>query len=256
MKKIILFLCAILLCSPAFTAENTSAGAHVSQISMIKKYKDISHNPIVITKMKEQAKNLSDEEKSVIKKYVFGAVRGEDTYLLINCNLRGNLDKYIPKKEITKPLKYRLDYYANQLSVPISKTKVPKNIILYRGVDDKGIKLIFADKKINDYVTKPVNEENLKMLKDKLIGATYTEKGFMSTSYDINCAKPTKFRFEVNTPKNMQAVLIEDLGKKKEKEVLINKNTRWKVTNISIKTDKKAKRDYYLISVKYIIGNY
>ena len=65
----------------------------------------------------------------IIKKYVFGAERGEDTYLLINCYLRDNLPDYIPKKEITKPLKYRLDYYAKSLSVPISKTKLPQNMI-------------------------------------------------------------------------------------------------------------------------------
>lgn len=253
MKKIIVFLCLILLCTPVFAVENiVSAGVYVSQISMIKKYKDINHNWRVLNKMKEQTKNLSEEEKAVIKKYVFGAVRGEDTYLLINCNLRGNLEKFIPPKEVTKPLKCRLDFYADQLSAPISKTRLPQNIILYRGVDDKGIKLIFAGKKINDYVNKPVTEDNLKVLRQKLIGAIYTEKGFMSTSYDINCAKQTKFIFEVNAPKNMQAVLLEDLGKKSEKEVLINRNSRWEVTDIIMDKNKKTKQDFYKIKIKFI----
>lgn len=253
MKKIIVFLCAVILCAPVMSVENiVSAGVYVSQFSLMKKYKDIAHNPIAVNKMKNQTKNLTQEEKEVIKKYVFGAVKGEDTYLLINCNLRNTLQYYIPKKEITKPLKCRLDYYANQLSAPISKTRLLQNIILYRGVDEKGFKLIFADKKLDSYIDKPVTEENLNVLKQKLTGAVYTEKGFMSTSYDINCAKQTKFIFEIDAPKNLQAVLIEDLGKKDEKEVLINRNSQWKVTDIKIDKNKKTKQDFYKINIKLI----
>jgi len=250
MKKIIIFMCAILLCAPVFSVENiVSAGAYVTQISMMKKYKNISWR--TINKMKSQAKSLSEEEQAVVKKYVFGAVRGEDTYLLINCNLRENLDKFIPKKEITKPLKYRLDYYAEQLSAPISKTRLPQNTILYRGVDDKGIKLMFANKKIDNLIDKPVSEENLQIIKQKLVGTKFDEKGFMSTSYDINCAKQTKFIFEVNTPKDMQAILLEDFGKKQEKEVLINRNTRWEITDIKISANK-AKENFYMVNIKFV----
>jgi len=253
MKKIIIFCCAIFLCMPVFSVENiVSAGVYVSQMSLLKKYKDINHNWRTINKMKAQANNLTGEEKEVVKKYVFGAVRGEDTYLLINCDMRNNLDKFIPKKEVTKPLKYRLDYYANQLSAPISKTRLPQNIILYRGIDEKGMKLIFADKNINQYIDKPVSEDNLKILKQKLIGAYYYEKGFMSTSYDINCAKQTKFIFIVNAPKNLQAILLEDLGKKSEKEVLINRNSKWEITDIIIDTSKKTKQYFYKINIKYV----
>ena len=253
MKKIIIFLCAVLLCAPVFSVENiVSAGVYVSQLSMMKKYKEISHSPIVLTKMKNQAKNLSEDEKAVIKKYVFGAVRGEDTYLLINCNLRNTLQYYIPKKEITKPLKCRLDYYADQLSAPISKTRVPQNIVLYRGIDEKGMKLIFAQKNINDYIDKPVSEENLKILKSKLVNSVFVEKGFMSTSYDINSVKQTKFIFKVDTPKNMQAVLIEELGKKAEKEVLINRNSKWVIKDITIDTSKKTRQDFYKVEILFV----
>ena len=253
MKKVIIFLCAIFLCAPVFSVDNiVSAGVYVSQFNLMKKYKDINHNPIAINKMKNQVKNLTEDEKEVIKKYVFGAVRGEDTYLLINCNLRNTLEYYIPKKEITKPLKCRLDYYAEQLSAPISKTRLPQNIILYRGVDEKGIKLIFAGKNIDAEINKPVNDENLSILKQKLINKTFIDKGFMSTSYDINCAKQTKFIFEVNAPKNLQAALIEDLGKKTEKEVLINRNTKWVVSDIKIATGHKTKESFYKISIKFV----
>ena len=42
MKKIIIFLCAVMLCTPVFSAENiVSAGVYVTKMSMMKKYKDI-----------------------------------------------------------------------------------------------------------------------------------------------------------------------------------------------------------------------
>ena len=253
MRKIIIFLCAIMLCSPAISSDTKifDAGKDVSQASIIMPYKDVSKKWHVINKMKKQTKQLSEEDKSIIKKYVFGAVRGEDTYLLINCNLRGTLQYYIPKKEITTPLKCRLDYYANALSKPISKVKLPQNMILYRGVDEKGIKLIFKGKGIDAIVNKPVNESNLALLKQKLDGAVYEEKGFMSTSYKKDCAKKTKFIFEVNAPKNLQAVLLEDIGKQVEKEVLVNRGTKWEVTDVYIDSDKNSKRSFYVIKIKF-----
>lgn len=254
MRKIFIFVCIIFLCMPVFSiAQTTGAFSDVSQISLVMKYKDISHNWRVINKMKNQAKSLSEEEKAILKKYVFGAVKGENTYLYINCNLRNNLELFMPKKQITKPLRCRLDYYAKQMSMPISKTKLPQNMILYRGVDEKGIKLIFANKNISNYINKPVTEENLKFVKKILVGAIYEEKGFMSTSYDITCAKQTKFMFEISAPKNLQAVLMEDLGKKQEKEILVNYNTKWEVTDVTIEKSKKTKKDFYKIKVKSVL---
>lgn len=254
MKIFIIFLCAILLCNPVFCADTkiSKTGADVSQASIIMPYKDVSKNWRTINKMKKQTRQLSEEDKSVIKKYVFGAVKGEDTYLLINCNLRGTLEYYIPKKEITKPLKYRLDYYANALAKPISKVKLPQNMVLYRGVDEKGIKLIFKNKGIDTIAGKPVNESNLALLKQKLDGAIYEEKGFMSTSYNKKCAKKTKYMFEVNAPKNIHAVLLEDIGKQVEKEVLINMRTKWEVVDIRIDQDIKTKYSFYVIKIKFI----
>ena len=256
MKNIILsLLLSFFLCNCALCANTDlyTTGADVSYASILMPYKDISHKWRTISKMKTQAKNLSEEEKAVIKKYVFGAVRGEDTYLLINCYLRDILPQYIPAKEITKPLKCRLDYYARSMSVPISKTKLPQNMVLYRGVDEKGIKYLFPKKSLDNIINKPVSEANLSDFKKQILGEKYIEKGFMSTSYDINCSRQTKFIFEVNAPKNLQAVLLEDLGKKQEKEVLINKGTKWEVTDINIDTNKKTKKDFYRIKIKFLL---
>ena len=253
MKKLLILFFAVvhMLSFYSYASKIPSAGDDVIAASIILPYKDISHKWRVINKMKNQAKNLTDEEKSVIQKYVFGAVRGEDTYLLINCYLRNILEDYVPAREITKPLKFRLEYYAKCLSTPIAKVKLPQNMILYRGIDEKGMKYLFPKKNLANVISKPISENNLELLKKEIVGELYVEKGFMSTSYDKNCARQTKFMFQVNAPKNLQAVLIEDLGKKQEKEVLINKNTKWKVSDVKIDSDKKSKRDYYLITIKY-----
>ena len=255
MKKLLVMLSAFaLLCgSFSYAAKVPSAGDDVVAASIILPYKDVSRRWRPLNKMKNQTKNLTDEEKSVIQKYVYGAVRGEDTYLLINCHLRGILQHYIPAREITTPLKCRLDYYAKALSTTIAKTKLPQNMILYRGIDEKGMKYLFPNKNLSAVLSKPISNENLEILKKQIVGENYVEKGFMSTSYDKNCTRQTKFVFQVNAPKNLQAVLIEDIGKKQEKEVIINKNTTWKITDVSIYSDKKTKREYYLITIKYVL---
>ena len=104
MKRILFFIIAelLLFCSVNVYATG-GADSDVSQASLLMPYKDISRKPRALNKMRLQAKNLSDAEKSVIKKYVFGAVRGEDTYLLINCYLRDTLEFYIPKKKLQNP---------------------------------------------------------------------------------------------------------------------------------------------------------
>ena len=255
MKKFLVcfFMLASLFTPAVFASKVPTAGDDISAVSVVMRYKDVSHNWRVLNKMKTQAKTLSEEEKSVIKKYVYGAVRGEDTYLLINCHLRNILPQYVPAREITTPLKCRLDYYAKALSTVITKMKLPQNMILYRGIDEKGMKYLFPNKNLADVISKPVSVENSEKLKQQISGEYYLEKGFMSTSYDKSCARQTKFIFEVNAPKNLQAVLIEDIGKKQEKEVIINKNSKWKVTDVSVGLDKKTKKQYYLITIKYAL---
>ena len=254
MKKFFLIVLIILLNFQTVFADDIKvpkAGDNVSHISLLKPYKNVS--ALTLKQMREEARKLSETDKNIITKYVYGAVRGEDTYLLINCYLRGTLEYYIPEKEITKPLKFRLEYYANALTAPVAKAKLPKNIILYRGIDAKGMKLIFKDNNINPILNNPVNTENLAILKKNTINKTFTEKGFMSTSYDIKCIRHTNFIFKIHAPKNLQALLIEDIGKKNEKEVLINKNSEWKVTNIEIQTDSVTKKDVYMITLKYVV---
>lgn len=256
MKKFYISLVVImLLCMPAGFGVQTyqALTKGISHISLVKKYKDVSKNFLVINKMKQQTKALSNDDKNVIKKYVFGAVKGEDTYLLINCYLRGNLQDYISKKDITTPLKCRLKFYADALESTIAKAKLPQNMILYRGIDEKGMRALFGlgvKEYGNVVLNQPVSTENAELLSKNIKGQKFTEKGFMSTSYDKNCIKKTKFRFEVRAPKNIQAVLIEELGKPQEKEVIINCGYNWEVVAVSAEFDKSSKTTYYNIVIK------
>ncbi|MBR6127928.1 hypothetical protein IKQ21_09615 [bacterium] len=257
MKNFLIVLVCILLCNivPSFAASYTQLTSGINEVILIKSYKDVGKNFIVIEKMKRIAKNLSQDDKNIILKYVFGAVKGENTYLLMNGYLRGDLHLYIKKQDITKPLKSRMQYYADSLSSSISKTKLPKNMLLYRGVDEKGMGSIFADKDIKDVLSKPVSYENTNYIKNKINGYVFTEKGFMSTSYDINYAKKTKFIFYVKAPKNLQAVFVDGVRTSNEaqtKEIIINNGYKWKVTDVDFVLRKDGSK-YYKITLKLVL---
>ena len=251
-KKIILWTVFVLLIvQSVFAASSYSQLVNgVSQVSLMKSYKNLNVNMFALSKTKKQAKNLSEADKSIITKYVYGAVKGEDTYLLMNSYLRGNLNLYLNPKDITKPLKSRMEYYSNSLAGTISKVKLPQNTILYRGVDEKGFCFIFPENNIHEYTSKPVTDTNGIALKNKLYSKTFVEKGFMSTAYDINYAKKTKFIFEIKAPKNIQAVLVDGIRPEspQTKEIIINRGYKWKVTDVAA-----VDGSYYKITLKLVL---
>ena len=81
------------------------------------------------------------------------------------------------------------------------------------------------------------------------MNSIYEEKGFINSTYDINQIIDSKYIFELNVPKNTQAVLMDIFGRKKE--ILINKNTKWEVVNIRL--EKNNKTSYYKISLKPVL---
>ena len=56
--------------------------------------------------------------------------------------------------------------------------------------------------------------------------------------------------FEISAPKNLQVVSMEELDKKRAKEVVINKQATWKITDINIDSNKNGK--YYRIKIKFV----
>ena len=251
MKKIITLCVLLLFCTSVIGANNyTSLTAGISQISLMKKYKNV--NLISQGKLKKECIKFTQEDRYVIIKYVMGAVKGENTFLLTNCYLRDNLSKYLSPKDITKPLKCRLQFYADSLAKTVSKTKLPQNTILYYGAEDKEVYSMFATKGVDNIISQSVSEENLAVLKSKLLNKEFTEKGFLLTSYEKNNIKKTKFRFIINAPKNLQAVLIDEIVNQENKQVLINAGYKWKVTNIEIFSDNDKAR-YYTLTIKLVL---
>lgn len=223
----------------------------VSSMSLMKPYKDASLHPILLSKMKKNANLLSEQDRDIIRKYVFGAVRGEDTFLLINCYLRGNLHDYIPPKEISKPLGCRLGFYAEGLRKSIAKSKIPQNVILYKALPEKDLNCLFSDKNVAELISAPVSEKNAVLLNNYLHNFKYTDKGFLLTTYDKNSLKSSKFVLELKVPQNVQAVLLDTQDKKDNKEVIINEGYRWEIVNVSQEYNRYSKDPYYNIVVQY-----
>jgi len=252
-KNYIFFL--ILLISFAIQAPAiASSSCHsISPASVLKPYKDVSSRWIVLNKLKKQFQNLPEKDKSILSKYIFGAVKGENTFLLINSYLRGDLYKYISKKDINKPLQMRLKMYSDQLSGAISKGRLPQNMLLYSEVEDKTFTTLFPDKTLLQIINAKISDENTNLIKTKLNDTKFKEKGFMLASYDKNFTQKTKIRFEIKAPKNIQAISIEDLNKQYQKQIIVNKGYEWKITDIKNMKDKHSDQDYYLITIKIVL---
>ena len=249
-KIFVVFFVFIIFAQTITAEQNVTSG--ISKISLIKKYKDINLRFLTINKLKQQTQNLSDIDKKTIIKYVCGAVRGEDTFLLINCYLRNNLSDYLKPKDINKPLKCRLSFYVDNLSRAVAKSKIPQNIILYKGINNKDLRWILKGKNINDITDKPVSESIAEEYNKKLAGYKYTEKSFMLTSYDKNLTENTPYMLEIKTPKNVQGVLLDEITGKHSKSVLINKGYRWEIQKVSIYTDKKNNQHYKITIRLYL----
>ncbi len=250
MKKYLVILLALLfMTAPAYS--DYAVNSTVSKGSLLKTYKDISYKPMTINKLKNSSKNLDEDSKSVIKKYVYGAVKGEDTFLLINGYLRGNLNSYISKKDITKSLEQRLNYYSVGLKTAIAKVKLQKNMLLYKGLDEKELQTYFAAQNINTSSLSKVSDSNVAELKKKLQGVSFVDKGFMTVSYDKYFTTRTKYKFEIRAPKGMQAILTDGISGKNMKELIINSGYKWQVVDVKKGYDLNRKEHYYNIVLKY-----
>ena len=256
MKKIFLFFCCVCFMQNIVFANSQSYSeltSGISQAALFKPYKYALKRPLILNKIKKQTYALSEIDRTVIKKYVVGAVKGEDTFSLMNANLNYNLGRYLSQKDITNPLKARLNMYADDLSKTLSKTALPQNILLYYGVDDKELLGLFPGKNLEQYLLQPVSDDNLRSLKSTMSGSEFTESAFMKATYDKNFAAPTKFRFEIKAPKMLRAVVIESITQNGRKEVLINKGYKWKIVDITKAYDSNNKSYYYQFTIKLLL---
>ena len=229
-------------------SDYTSLTSGISTITINRKYTDICLRPFSVKKLKQQEQSLNADNISVISKYTNGAVRGEKTFLFMNAYLRNNLNDYIKQNDITNPLKHRLKFYADSMSAVLSKTRLPLNTVLYSSLNDKDLKALFTNKDVIQLLNKPISNESMVALKAKLYNVKFIDKGFILATYDKKCTANSRYVFKICAPKNLQAVLIENIRNNNKKEVLINKGYCWKISEISIENDRE--QPYYLITLK------
>jgi hypothetical protein len=114
----------------------------------------------------------------------------------------------------------------------IKEFEIPENIKLYRNISISALKDL------------GINENNI----NELIGMTYNEKGFSSTSIDKDVAimfrnereKETKqqqilFEINVSKGKNKGLPIYNKSNFKEEQEVLLKNNSNFRITNVTKK---------------------
>ena len=173
-----------------------------------------------LNKSRKQADSLSSGEKESILKYI-----NDEYYLKIN----GYLRKEIPL--ISDELKNDIKNIENALN----KAYLPEDTLLYRSVKGDFIENVFFDKKIADLMKKhPSNSyKNLERVNSFLTGKIFVERGFMSTSYNINETYVAPIRLKINAPKGSRALALDGISTSEEEEVLINRCTIWKIKSVN-----------------------
>lgn len=218
---------------------------------LAKPYEDISQNDKLIQELKEHTKTLDDATKKSIQKYTTG---WEGEYLKVNGILRGNLKEYEGLTGVMTEDKIKqAKEWINDIDKAMDKSPLPQNMKLYRGISHDGIKAIFKNDEIANFIEKnEVNENNLIKIKDTLLNARYDELGYMSTSYAKTSAYKSKTRFTVNAPQNLKGILVEDIGIGDEHEMLLERNTSWKIKDITVDFDVIDRIHYYNFELDYL----
>lgn len=168
--------------------------------------------------------NLSEKEKTAVKNYT-----DDEQYKNINKFLRGEIDKLDPKDTQTiKTLENVLD-----------KAELKADITLYRGVAADFIEKAFKDTHYkerfkNTFYKRPKDFE-IDDIKDYFKGKIFTEKGFMSTSFDKTKAYDDKeIMLTIKAPTGLKALNVSTLSMHDEAEMLINKGYSFKVADVGI----------------------
>ncbi len=254
MKKIVVFFAVIAFMCGYSASVCAAEYSGISSASLHMKFKDANKTWKTAEKLKTEAKVLTNNDKQTIKKYVYGAIKNEDSFLLTNAYLNNNLESCVAKKDITKPLQARLDFYARSLEGAVNKVRLPQNMLLYHVSDDREMRTLFGSQNINGILIQQISDENLNALKSAIKGYKFTEKGFWLTTYDQNLTKKSKYRFVISAPKNLRAVLLDEVSGYKTKEILISSGYRWEVTGVAKEFDKRYKENFYRINVKLVMN--
>lgn len=163
---------------------------------------------------------LVDKEKDAIKQYTGYSYSGVNSYL------RG--DERFETEDIKEIIK--------NVDSAMKKAIMNEDVLVFRGDDMKGLQgLINVEGRRGSWYEKGKNL-------DSLLGETVVNKSYMSTS--MNEVLP-QYRqgvvYHINVPKGANAADISNLSKQEsEREVLINRNQEFEITNIKYKVDEEG----------------
>ena len=172
---------------------------------------------------------LADEQQDLVKEYT-----GDDSDKY-NAACRGNMDMEEAKESIPEII---------GMTNAVRRSKMPRDIMLYRGVDQWGASDIFGD---------DIFEEGFDL--ESLIGRELTDEGFMSTTSLSNknrekgqeCEFLNKsLVFEIFTPKGTEALYVAPVSRSgdnkrdyssplknaNEMETIVQRGTTMKVTGV------------------------
>lgn len=145
-------------------------------------------------------KSLSEKEKYAIEKYSWNSfdVNGRKSFFKrLNAMLRGDSTE---EKEM-------LDNYADIISRAISKHPIEHSVVCYRG----------SDFDLSDGAA---------------VGESFISLQFVSTSVIRSKKLKGQYEFVIHVPQGADVAYIEKLSKfKKQRELLINKNTMFTVVS-------------------------
>lgn len=165
------------------------------------------------TRGKEWTESLSKESKAAIHSYTGTA------YSNINAVLRG----------IEKQFDLGNRECAINIHQALSGASLPADCTVYRGVSSKALGM-------------------LRMLPDSvLVGKTFTDHGFMSTSLDRNSAFGGDMLLEVDVPKGAHGAYVGDISSAGhyESEVLFDAGQQMRITGV--RRDENGRR---IVSVR------
>lgn len=143
---------------------------------------------------------------------------------------------------------------ADTLANALNKTSLPADMITYRGTNREGINKFLQ--------LEDSNPEEIYSKRNEIIGKTFSDKGFTSTTTDKNSFfvdKNTEVVYNIKVPKGTKAAYVEPFshyGETEERlnwkgqikrgtpvgeeaELLLQRNTSFKIAGIKLSDNKK-----------------
>ena len=192
-------------------------------------YKEYNGNELT-ENQKEWFNSLTKKEKSDLNEYT------TSIYREINTGLRkGTIEGY------NKSL-------ANSISGALQRNKFDIDLQVYRGSSASIFKNILDSNTFELMKNRKIDAE---ILKDKLIGNTINDKGFMSTTCDSNMMgflEGVLFKIDIDRGMNGLGYIAPLSDFKEEEEVLLDKNTSLYIKDVSFNKEMNS----YIISCKYL----